>query len=216
MTREFLDNHEARPRGGALVAMYLALCLVPADAAVAAGATPAIPVQLYARDQALIAALVCTPIGAAAVDNLQAWSSRRGASDVQVHVRCQPHATNYSVPVARQTSCSGTRGSWHCEPGHDVLRVALPDESVLTVVPVQVPLKAAAEAVREAAKLTIRPFYRPAVKVMRGQCTVSSTSTSSMKGAESFAIQCGEALIILTRDCWDGGCRHFIPFAENY
>lgn len=184
----------------------------------AAGATAATapPVQLSARDQGLIAGMACMPIGAGAVDDLRAWTSRTIAGEIEVQVRCQPHATNYSTPVARQTSCSGMRGSWRCEPGRDVLRVALPDESVVTVIPAQVPLKEAAEAVQEAAKLTIRPFYRPAVKVMRGQCTVSSTRTSPLKGAQSFAIQCGEARITLTRDCWDGGCRYFIPFAENY
>lgn len=195
----------------------LAVGLGLAGAVGAAAATrPAVPVQLSVRDQGLIAALVCTPIGAAGADDLQAWPSHTGASAIHVEVRCQPHATNYSVPVARQASCSGTRGNWNCEPGQDVLRVALPDEPVLTVIPVQVPLKEAAEAVQEAAKLTIRPFYRPAVKVMRGSCTVSCTRTSSMKGARSFAIHCGEARITLTRDCWEGGCRYFIPFAENY
>jgi hypothetical protein len=195
----------------------LAVGLGLASAAGATAATaPVLPVQLSVRDQGLIAGMVCMPVGAGAVHDLQAWTSRTATGEIDVQVRCHSHATNYSIPVARQTSCSGKRGSWRCERGHDVLRVTLPDESVVTVIPAQVPLKEAAEAVQEAAKLTIRPFYRPAVKVMRGQCTVSSTRTSSMKGAQSFAIQCGEARIILTRDCWDGGCRYFIPFAENY
>lgn len=77
-------------------------------------------------------------------------------------------------------------------------------------------MKAAAEAVREAAKLTIRPFYRPALRVMRGACSVARTSTSESKSAESFSIRCGETVIVLTKDCWNGGCRYFIPFAQNY
>jgi hypothetical protein len=70
--------------------------------------------------------------------------------------------------------------------------------------------------IREAAKLTIRPFYRPAVNVMKDKCSVSETRTSSSKNMSSFEINCGETLVVLTKDCWNDQCRYFIPFAQNY
>lgn len=166
------------------------------------------------RDQQRIAGLICTPIGAGGIDAVQA--RRQESGKIHADVRCQPHATDYSVPVARIASCTGNAGRWECSARGDVLRVAMPDESVLTVTATDLPLKDAAEAVREAAKLTIRPFYRPALRVMREACSVGRTSTSASEAAESFAIRCGETMIVLTKDCWNGGCRYFIPFAQNY
>lgn len=171
-------------------------------------------VQLTARDLRSIVELICTPIGAGGIDAVQARQLGSGA--VHAEVRCQPHATDYSVPVARVSSCTGKAGRWECSAKTDVLRLTMPDESVLTVTATDLPLKAAAEAVREAAKLTIRPFYRPALRVMRESCAVARTSTSESKSAESFSIRCGETVIVLTKDCWNGGCRYFIPFAQNY
>lgn len=95
------------------------------------------------------------------------------------------------------------------------MRMTMADDSVLSVTASDLPLKAAAEAVREAAKLTIRPFYRPALRVMREACAVSRAK-SPAAGVESFTILCGETQITLTKDCWNGDCRYFIPFALNY
>lgn len=170
--------------------------------------------RLAARDLQRIAALICTPIGAGGIDAVHA--RRQGTGEVHAEVRCQPHATDHSVPVARAASCIGKAGQWSCSGKADVLRLNMPDESVLSVTATDLPLKAAAEAVQEAAKLTIRPFYRPALRVMRESCSVARTSTSNSTSAESFAIRCGETLIVLTKDCWNGGCRYFIPFAQNY
>ena len=194
---------------------FLAMTLLLAGAETGAAAQPTgSTVNLAPRDQVRIAELVCKPIGSAGVDVVQARRSR--AREILAEVRCQPHATDYSVPVARIASCTGSAGRWQCTARADALRMTMPDDSVLTVTATDLPLKAAAEAVREAAKLTIRPFYRPALRVLRDACSVARTSTSDLRGAQSFAIRCGEAMLVLTRDCWDGGCRYFIPFAQNY
>lgn len=183
-------------------------------AGAAAAAEPAAVVQLSARDHQRIGGLICTPIGASGVDAVQARRQRAG--EIVAEVRCQPHATSYSVPVARLATCNGTAGSWQCVATGDVLRMTMEDGSVLSVTAVELPLKAAAEAAREAAKLTIRPFYRPALRVMRDACAVSRAKAPAAKGVESFTIQCGETLITLNKDCWNGECRFFIPFALNY
>lgn len=201
-----------RPAGHRAFILVLPMVIATAGSAQAA-ASEATPVQLSARDQQRIAGLACTPIGAGGVDTLQA---RRQAAGVAAEVRCQPHATNYSVPVARLATCTGSAGRWHCTAAGDVLRMTMPDDSVLSVTATDLPLKDAAEAVREAAKLTIRPFYRPALRVMREACAVSRANASAAAGAVSFTIQCGETLITLTKDCWKGSCRYFIPFALNY
>jgi hypothetical protein len=179
-----------------------------------AASPPASQVQLSARDQQRLSGLACTPIGSGGVDAVQA--RRQGAGETVAEVRCQPHATSYSVPVARLASCAGSAGRWQCAATGDVLRMTMDDGSVLSVTAVDLPLKAAAEAAREAAKLTIRPFYRPALQVMRDACAVSRSKAPAAKGVESFTIRCGEAVITLNKDCWNGGCRFFIPFALNY
>lgn len=180
----------------------------------AAAAPAASEVLLSTRDQQHISGLICTPIGAGGIDAVQA--RRQGAGEIVAEVRCQPHASSYSVPVARRATCTGSAGRWQCAATGDVLRMTMEDESVLSVTAIDLPLKAAAEAAREAAKLTIRPFYRPALRVMRDACTVSRAVTPASKGVESFTIQCGETLITLNKDCWNGDCRFFIPFALNY
>lgn len=192
-----------------VITLFLSATLVAVPAEPSAAA-----VQIPARDQQRIAELVCTPIGASGVDAVQA--RRQGTRENIAEVRCLPHATSYSIPVARLATCTGSASRWQCRPRGDALRMTLPDDSVLTVTATDLPLKAAAEAIREAAKLTIRPFYRPAVRVMRDACSVARTSTSTRRGTESFAIHCGETKMVLTKDCWDSGCRYFIPFAENY
>lgn len=193
--------------------LFMVMTLLVAQPGITAGLS-AEQVQISAREQQRIADLVCTPIGAAGVDTIEA--ARQGTRETIVDVRCLPHATNYSVPVVRLATCTGNAGRWQCSPRADALRMTLPDDSMLTVTATDLPLKAAAEAIGEAAKLTIRPFYRPAVRVMRGACSVARTSTSERRGTESFAIRCGETRMVLTKDCWDSGCRYFIPFAENY
>ncbi|HWL63283.1 MAG TPA: hypothetical protein VNQ32_10815 [Steroidobacteraceae bacterium] len=195
------------------LSITLTLLLAVAQSGVTAESSGA-PLQLRDRDQQRIAELVCTPIGAAGVDTLQA--RRQSGLEIIAEVRCLPHATNYSVPVVRLATCTGSASRWQCRLRTDALRMTLPDDSVVTVTATDLPLKAAAEAIREAAKLTIRPFYRPAVRVMREACSVARTSTSERRGTESFAIRCGETSMVLTKDCWDSGCRYFIPFAENY
>jgi hypothetical protein len=173
------------------------------------------PVNLSTRDAGQVAAAACTGIGAKGADHI-AGSRQRGSRWIHVTVECKPHRTDQSVPVARHTTCDNAQGAWRCDPGREALLVAMPDQSILPVLPDGVTSRTAIEAVREAAKLTIRPFYRPAARVMKGRCTVGETRTASSKGMNSFQIRCGETLIVLTRDCWDGQCRYFIPFAQNY
>lgn len=180
-----------------------------------AGAAAPEPVNLSTRDAGLVAKAACTRIGSTGAEHIE--GTRRGVSrSIQVTVQCKPHGTDHSVPVARHTTCDNAHGTWRCDPGRDALLVAMPDASTLPVLADGVTSLAAIEAVRQAAKLTIRPFYRPAARVMKGSCTVSETRTARSKGMNSFQIRCGETLIVLTRDCWDGQCRFFIPFAQNY
>jgi hypothetical protein len=136
------------PGRGACITL-LAAMLANAGNALAAS-PPASQVQLSARDQQRLSGLACTPIGSGGVDAVQA--RRQGAGETVAEVRCQPHATSYSVPVARLASCAGSAGRWQC----------------------------------------------------------------AATGVESFTIRCGEAVITLNKDCWNGGCRFFIPFALNY
>src|SRR5690348_252018 len=78
------------------------------------------PVKLSARDQQRIADLVCTPIGASGVDTVEARP--HASREIIAEVRCLPHATSYSVPVARLATCTGTTGSWQCSARADALR----------------------------------------------------------------------------------------------
>jgi hypothetical protein len=186
------------------------------SAAAAAQATASSQaVGLSSRDRSLIAQVACTQPGSSGADRIEgAW--QRGSRTIRVEVECRPHATAHSVPVARHTSCDNAQGAWRCGEGKDALIVPLPNETTVHVLPEGLPPPTVLEVMGEAAKLTIRPFYRPAVHVMKGRCTVSETRTSASKGMRSFQIRCGEALVVLTKDCWEGQCRYFIPFAQNY
>jgi hypothetical protein len=159
--------------------------------------------------------VACAGTGTTGVERIDGTKSR-GSRSIQVTVECAPHTTVLSVPVARHVTCDNTQGAWRCDPGRDALLVPLPDQRTLPVLPEDVDPRTAMEVIREAAKLTIRPFYRPAVRVMKGTCTVSKARTAGSEGMNSFRIRCGETLIHLTRDCWDDQCRYFIPFAQNY
>lgn len=178
-------------------------------------AAPAQAVGLSSRDTALIIRAACTQDGATGADRIEG-TRQRGSRSIHVEVECKPHSTAHSLPVAHHTTCDNTQGAWRCDPGRQALLVTLPDQTTLPVLADGVDLRAAVQVINEAAKLTIRPFYRPAVKVMKGKCTVSETRTSSSNNMDSFQIRCGQTLIVLTRDCWDGQCRYFIPFAQNY
>lgn len=183
---------------------------------VAGAAAPVVEtVRLSTRDAGFVAQAACTGIGSPGAERVDG-TKQRGSHSIQVAVECKPHKTEHSTPVARHTTCDNSQGTWRCGPGRDALLMTLPDQSVLPVLPEGVESRMAVEVIKEAARLTIRPFYRPAVKVMKGRCSVSETRTAGSKGMNNFQIRCGETLIHLTRDCWDDQCRYFIPFAQNY
>lgn len=189
--------------------------MLPFPAAPAAESASSQVIALSTRDRNLIVQAACVQPGASDADRVEGLR-QRGSRPIKVEVECKPHTTAHSVPVARHTTCDNAQGAWRCDPGQDALIVPLPNDTTVPVLPEGVTPLSALEAVREAAKLTIRPFYRPAVNVMKGRCTVGETRTSTSKGMQSFQIRCGETLVVLTRDCWDGQCRYFIPFAQNY
>ena len=141
---------------------------------------------------------------------------RKGISSLRVEVQCNPRRLEATVPVAETAICTNGSGIWRCEAGQNLLQVTLPKNHLLSVVAEGVPASVAVEAVTEAAKLTIRPFYRPAVKVLTGRCTVLRGAVGTRAGMDNFRINCGETSVFLTRDCFQGKCRYFIPFALNY
>jgi hypothetical protein len=199
---------------GGIALLVSAVLRVPGAGATETAASNQV-IALSTRDRTLIVQAACIQQGSTGADRVEGLR-QRGSRPLKVEVECKPHTTTHSVPVARHTSCDNAQGSWRCEPARDALIVPLPNDTTVPVLPEGVPSPSALEAIREAAKLTIRPFYRPAVNVMKGRCTVGETRTSTSKGMQSFQIRCGETLIVLTRDCWDDQCRYFIPFAQNY
>jgi hypothetical protein len=171
------------------------------------------PATLASRDRVLVTQAACADAGAAQLD---AYALRKGTSSLRVEVQCNPQRVEATVPVAETATCTNSSGSWRCQPGQQLLQVTLPNDHLLSVVAEGVPASVAVEAVTEASRLTIRPFYRPAAKVLTGRCTVLRGAAAARAGMDNFRINCGEASVFLTRDCFQGKCRYFIPFALNY
>lgn len=207
--------NSVRPVARGALAMLAAGWLQVSIAPAAEPSSSTQPVGLSSRDRTLIAQAACTEPGSSGADRVEG-TRQRGARSIQVEVECRPHTTAHSVPVARHTTCDNAQGAWRCEPGKNALIVPLPNATTVPVLPEGLTQLTALEVIREAAKLTIRPFYRPAVNVMKGRCTVGENRTSTGKGMQSFQIRCGETLVFLTKDCWENQCRYFIPFAQNY
>jgi hypothetical protein len=184
------------------------LALLPGLCSAAAPDAPAkSPVQLSSRDRGLLAGIAC---GQAGADQFQARTDKRGSSRIEVTVRCKPHATQQTLPVARHVECRNARGSWSCDAGQDAILMTLPDASVLAVVPGTVPARSAIAAVREAMQLTVPPFHAPARSLLKDRCNVSQQEAVEFKGATHFRLECTPGVIQLTRDCWNDKCRYFI------
>lgn len=204
-------------RAGAVWLLVVAAWPAFAGEAPPAAATPVV-VQLSSRDRAQLTTLACPGAGAAASADVRARRPSRGERTLQVDVRCAPHDATADPPTFRIVACDNAGGAWRCTSRGEGLRMTLPNAQVLSVLPQGVSAALAAEAVREAAKLTIRPFYRPAVNVMVDECSVGAAAAgASSRGMSSLEIRCGQAVIYLTKDCGQQGpCRYFIPFAQNY
>ncbi len=183
---------------------------LPVVCGAAAPASGKFPVQLSSHDRTLLSGIACADSGSAGVDRLDAWTTKRGSSRIEVTLRCKPHATLESLPLARYANCDNLTGVWACDQGRDALMMTLPNASVLAVVPDTVPPATAIEVVREAAELTVPPFHGPALPLLKDQCTVSQRDQAEFKGATHFRLECTPGVIQLTRDCWQDKCRYFI------
>lgn len=213
-----------------LLLLLFLLPVLPAHAAgpEAAGASvsapdasplPGQPATLSTRDRSQVAATACAPQGAGSrPDAVQAWREPGSARAVRVRIQCAPHGEQQGVPVFRVMSCDNRSGAWNCNAQTEALRMTLSNGRELAVIPRAMPQPLAIEAVREASKLTIRPFYRPAIDVMTDECAIGPAAAgASSGGMTSYEIRCGQAVIFLTRDCPPSQqCRYFIPFARNY
>lgn len=196
--------------------LLFALCALLAGTAGAAAPTKAFPVTLSQRDQAQIAAAACGAAGAPGVEQVAASTREKGSTKISAEVRCRPHAILQAFPVLHYATCGNARGAWRCDAGYDAIHVTLTDSRVLPVVAKGVAPQMAVEAVTEAEKLLVPPFHHPAVDLMRGQCSVEPHPTSPSPEMKLFDIRCAGTSMLLTRHCWTGGCRYFIPQGEGY
>lgn len=164
-------------------------------------------VQLSSRDSAQVTAAACGE----GRDAEQLRASRSGRnSPVQVSVRCAPHRSELSLPVARVTSCGSEKGLWHCASAQDALMVKLGDSPALELVPGAVPAREALYLVTEADKLAVPPFQKPARGWLQGQCTVAQVRDATFRGGTIFDLKCTPGTLLVTRDCWNNRCRFFI------
>jgi hypothetical protein len=99
---------------------------------------------------------------------------------------------------------------WQCGAGHDALMVKLDESPAFALVPGVVPARTALYLVREAAKLTVPPFHKPAQSWLQDQCTVAQAREAPFKGGMHFDLMCTPGTLIVTRDCWQNRCRFFI------
>ncbi len=199
------------------IAVRLAACLVftglgcPAALAMAMAKEPkTFAVGLSSRDQAAIGQIACLDKGSPGVSQLDAWTSTKGSRQLQIDVKCEPHRTEESLPVARFTRCANRAGAWSCDEGYEALQMTLRNSSVVSVVPQGVTPRTAIELVAKAATQTVPPFHGPAIKFLSDTCTVRQESTAAFKGAVNFTIDCTHGKLAMTRDCWEKTCRFFI------
>lgn len=205
------------PGHGLLVGLLALLPVLAEAASPAAASTPA-PVTLSTRDRSQVVDVACPQQGAGSEATVQVAREPGATRRLRARVECAPHTQQQGVPVFRVMACENPGGVWQCAPQPEGLRVTLPNDRTLTVFPRAIALPLAIEAVREAAKLTIRPFYRRAIDVMVDTCSIGPSAAGAASGGmSSYEIRCGQAVIYLTRDCAGGQpCRYFIPFAQHY
>jgi hypothetical protein len=184
------------------------LCALPLCGTAAPAGT--FPVQLSSHDRGALSRLACASTGAPELDRLEAWTTKRGSGRITVELRCKPHATLESLPLARYVNCDNLTGLWTCGEGRDALMMTLSNASVLAVLPGTVAAHTAIEVVGEAAQLSVPPFHGPALPWLADKCVISQRDAAEFKGATHFRLECTPGVIQLTRDCWQNKCRYFI------
>lgn len=193
-------------------ALLLALCGV---AVVAGAATPG-PVNLSQRDRAQVAAAACGAAGTGAADGLRAYATAKGPGAITVEVSCKPHAQFGAMPLFHHRTCRNATGAWRCGAGLESVRMTLPDARQLPVIADGVTPELAIEIITEGTKLQVPPFHHPAILLMRGQCRVAPHPTSPAPDMKRFDITCDDSSMLLTKHCWNGGCRYFIAEGTGY
>jgi hypothetical protein len=190
------------------------LCILSAGSASAA--TPTFPVKLAPRDQALVTAAACSGGGAAAAERLRAYTARKGSDRITVEVYCKPHAKAGAFPLLRYNTCRNGGGTWRCGAGQDAVHMTLPDARLLPVIADGIAPQLAIEIITEGTKLQVPPFHTPATLLMRGECRVSSHPASPSPEMKLFDIICDNSTMLLTKHCWNTGCRYFISEGTGY
>ena len=179
-------------------------------------ATHTFPVTLGQKDKAQVTTAACSSVGAVAADRLRATSARQGTGRITVEVYCKPHEKIGAFPLFRYNTCRNAAGAWRCDAGLDAIQMTLPDSRPLPVIADGVAPQLAVEIITEGTKLQVPPFHHPAIQLMRGECRVSPHPTSPSPQMKRFDITCENSSMLLTKDCWPGGCRYFIAEGTGY
>jgi hypothetical protein len=206
-----IDLCPLRKRFSLLLATLCCLC-----AGAVGAATQAHTVTLGQKDRTQVTAAACGSVGVAAADRLRASSVRQGAGPITVEVYCKPHAKIGAFPLFRYNNCRSVAGAWRCEAGKDAIHMTLPDARLLPVIADAVAPQLAVEIITEGTKLQVPPFHHPAIQLMRGECRVSPHPTSPSPQMKRFDIACDGSSMLLTKDCWQAGCRYFISEGTGY
>lgn len=177
-------------------------------------ATSSHPARLPESDTKQIASLACGD--PAAADSMVGTSSAKTPARITVAVSCLPHGALGRSPLARVTTCSNARGAWRCEAGEEAILVTLPNAAVVPVVAKGLPPLQAVVLITAASKQIVPPFHTPAASMMKGQCRISPHPKPPAPDMQQFDIQCTGTSMLLTKQCWTGGCRYFIPQGEGY
>jgi hypothetical protein len=194
------------------VPRLLACALLISGAAVGA-ASKSWPARLTEQDQKRVALAACGNSGA---DSMVATTTTKGSSRITVDVHCTPHGSLGRSPIAHVTTCSNAQGAWRCEAGDEAILVTLSNATVVPVIAKDIPPLQAVVLVTAASKQIVPPFHTPAINMLRGQCRISPNPKTPSPDMQQFDIQCSGTSMLLTKLCWTGGCRYFIPQGEGY
>jgi hypothetical protein len=196
-------------------ASLLAGALLMSGAAVGAAAK-SWPARLTEQDRKLVAIAACGNSPAPTADSMVATTTTKGSSRITVDVRCTPHVSLGRSATARVTTCSNAQGSWRCEAGDEAILVTLSNSTVVPVIAKDIPPLQAVVLITAASKQIVPPFHTPAINMLRGQCRISPNPKTPSPDMQQFDIQCSGTSMLLTKLCWSGGCRYFIPQGEGY
>jgi hypothetical protein len=202
-------------KGFSAVPWVLAAALLVWGAAVSA-ATQSWPARLTAQDKERIAIAACGSSTAVAASSMVATTTTRGSSRNTVDVRCPPHGSLGRSAIAHVTTCSNAQGAWRCEAGDEAILVRLSNATVVPVIATNIPPLQAVVLITAASKEIVPPFHTPAVTMLRGQCRISPNPKTPSPDMQQFDIRCTGTSMQLTKLCWSGGCRYFIPQGEGY